>query len=56
MGILRWFEHLLSQSARPKEPARSTFGPADDRERAERAAANEFEFEVEKGKGRPKGF
>lgn len=56
MGILRWFERLLSKSAQPSAPARSTFGATDDRERAERAAANEFEFEVEKGKSRPNGF
>lgn len=56
MGIVRWFERLLSQSARPKKPARSTFGAADARERVERAAAKELEFEVEKGKSRPNGF
>ncbi len=56
MGILRWFERLLSKSARPSAPARSTFGPADEQERAERTAANEYEFEIEKGKSRPDAF
>lgn len=32
------------------------FGAADERARRTKAAADEFELEVEKGKGRPRGF
>ncbi len=56
MGIMKWFEQLLSKGAEPSAPARSTFGAADERQRAEQAAADELEFEVEKGKSRPNGF
>ncbi len=56
MGIIALIERLLAKQARPTEPARSVFGAEADREAANQATANEYEFEVEKGKSRPQGF
>ncbi len=56
MGVIALIERLLAKQARPTEPAKSAFGVEADRETANQAAANEYEFEVEKGKSRPQGF
>ena len=56
MGLVAWVERLLARQARPTGPAKSVFGVDAEREAAERDVANEYEFEVEKGKGRHQGF
>ncbi len=56
MGVIALIERLLAKQARPTEPARSVFGVEADREAANQATANEYEYEVEKGKSRPQGF
>lgn len=55
MGLIAWFERLLSKEAKPDGPAPSVFGAGADRRLAEEAAARDYELEVVKGKGRPRG-
>jgi hypothetical protein len=55
MGLMAWIDRLLSKGNEPTAPARSVFGADAERSRAERAATDELEFEVEREKGRPRG-
>ena len=55
MGLRALIDRLLSRSARPTKPARSTFGPEADREIADRSKAQEYELEVEKQRSRLRG-
>ena len=55
MGLRALIDQLLSRSARPTKPARSTFGPEADREIADRSKAQEYELEVEKQRSRLRG-
>ena len=56
MGLLSWIERILTRAARPKQPAPSVFGADADRAIADRSAAEDYELEIEKQKGRPRGF
>ena len=55
MAILRWINRLLARGSGPTEPASSAFGSAAERRATDQAAADAFELEVEKQKGRPPG-
>ena len=56
MGLRALIERILTRSAEPTEPARSVFGSEAEWELTERARADEYDLEVEKQKGRPRGF
>lgn len=56
MGLRAILERFLSGETTRSEPASSAFGATADRVRADQAKADEYDFEVAKEKGRPRGF
>ena len=56
MGIRAFIERFLTRTAKPSEPASSAFGAEADRASADREREAELHEEIEKQKGRPRGF